>query len=126
MKLATFLLVAAVAAPASAAEESFATIREKAVAEASHGEGMRYANFARNYLLSRKEEAAKRCIAAGAEASARFEMLVWMAKDGSIERARVEPETPVSSCVATAVIGTRVGPPDKVPWVVHVEWEVAK
>ena len=108
------------------ANEEFGAIKERAVQVASHGEGMRYANFTKNYLLARQEEAAKGCIAAGTDASAKFEMLVWMAKDGTVERARVEPETPVSTCVATAVVGTRVRPPDNVPWVVLVEWDVSR
>jgi hypothetical protein len=111
---------------ATAEANDFAAIKDRAVHEASHGEGMRYANFAKNYLLSRQEDAAKACVAAGPDASAKFDMLVWMTKDGTIERARVEPETPVTTCVAKAVVGTRVGAPDKVPWVVLVEWEIAK
>ena len=108
------------------ANDDFGVIKDRAVQEASHGEGMRYANFTRNYLLSRQEEAAKGCVAAGTDPSAKFDMLVWMAKDGTIERARVEPETPVTTCVAKAVVGTRVGAPDKVPWVVLVEWDVSR
>ena len=122
-----FLLVLLLAfGTAEANEEPFAAVKDRAVQVASHGEGMRYANFTKHYLVTRQEDAAKGCIAAGTDPSAKFDMLVWMAKDGTVEQARVEPETPVTTCVAKAVVGTRVGAPDKVPWVVLVEWEVAK
>ena len=111
---------------AEASDEPFAAIKERAVQNASHGEGMRFANFTKHYLVTRQEEAAKGCVAAGTDPSAKFDMLVWMAKDGTVESARVEPETPVSTCLAKAVVGTRMRAPDKVPWVVLVEWDVSR
>jgi hypothetical protein len=126
VRAAVALVVSVLAFGAAEANEEFGALKERAVQEASHGEGMRYANFTKHYLLSRQEEAAKGCVATGADPNAKFEMLVWMAKDGTVERARVEPETPVSTCVATAVVGTRVPAPDKVPWVVLVEWDVSR
>ena len=126
VKAIAVVVSALAVATVEGSDEPFSAVKDRAVQEASHGEGMRYANFTRNYLLSRQEDAAKGCVATGADASAKFDMLVWMAKDGTVEQARVEPETPVSTCVSKAVVGTRVGAPDKVPWVVLVEWDVAK
>jgi hypothetical protein len=120
-------LIALLVWPALAAEEpSFSALVKEADQAASHGEGMRYANHTKHFLLARREEAARACIASATETSMRFDMLVWMAKDGTIERARVDPESPVSLCVANGVVGTRVRPPDKVPWAVHVEWDVTR
>ena len=123
MKTALSLMIA-LALPSFAADEPpFAKVMADADQVASHGEGMRYANHTKHFLLARHEATAKECAASGA---AKFDMLVRVTKDGTIDKVRVDPESPTSQCVAKAVEGTRVGHPDRAPSVVHVEWEVAK
>ena len=117
-------LMIALALPVVAADEPpFAKVMADADQVASHGEGMRYANHTKHFLLARHEATAKECAASGA---AKFDMLAWVTKDGTVDKVRVEPESPASLCVAKAVTGTRVRHPDNAPWVVHVEWEVAQ